>query len=198
MWLGPLARAQRRGDSRAEEQILEVMTKASHFDIYWTTLIARLTPPLSRTPVATSVAQTKPTPLTNSLNATIGWLSALATTSFRPVSSACDEQHVREPGTRVRCEQIAQALQKSDTTLAEGMGLGIAQRLAIPNSASALQLRDKVETLRHQNQAAGAVVAAQVEKDKFSEQLLKLMNQLDQEQEVSRAILRWAGQPLTP
>jgi hypothetical protein len=78
------------------------------------------------------------------------------------------------------------------------MGLGIAQRLAIPNSASALQLRGKVETLRHQNQAAGAVVAAQVEKDKFSEQLLKLNTQLKTEQEVSRAILRWAGQPLTP
>ncbi len=35
---------------------------------------------------------------------------------------------------------------------------------------------DKIQTLRHQNQAAGAVVAAQVEKDKFSEQMLKLMS----------------------
>jgi hypothetical protein len=198
VWLGPLARAQVRGDARAEEQILEVMTKATHFNIYWTTLIARLSPPLSRTPVATSVAQTVPTPLTNAMNGTIGWLSSLATTSFRAVSTACDEQHVREPSTRVRCEQIAQALQKSDTTLAEGMGLGIAQRLAVPNSASALQLREKVQILRHQNQAAGAVVAAQVEKDKLSEQMLKLMTQLKKEQEVSRAILRWAGQPLTP
>lgn len=198
VWLGPLARAQARGDARAEEQILEVMTKATHFNIYWTTLIARLSPPLSRTPVATSVAQPVPTPLTNAVNATIGWLSSLATASFKAVSTACDEQHVREPATRVRCEQIAQALQKSDTTLAEGMGLGIAQRLAIPNSANAQQLSAKVRTLRHQNQEAGTIVAAQVEKDKFSEQMLKLMAQLKKEQEVSRAILRWAGQPLTP
>lgn len=198
VWLGALSRAQLRGDVRAEEQILEVMTKAGHFNIYWTPLIAKLTPILSRTPVGTSVSQPVPAPLTNAMNATVGWLSGLAVSAFKSLTTACDEQHVREPATRVRCEQIAQALQKSDTTLAEGMGLGIAQRLAIPNSANALQLSQKVQTLRYQNQESGAVVAAQVEKDKFSEQMLKLMGQLKKEQDVARAILRWAGKPLTP
>jgi hypothetical protein len=37
-----------------------------------------------------------------------------------------------------------------------------------------------------------------VEKDKFSDQMLKLMSQLRREQDVSKAILRWAGRPLTP
>ena len=198
VWLGPLSRAQQRGDARAEQQILEMMAKAGKFDVYWTTLVARLAPPLSRTPVATSVAQPVPTPLTNAMNSTVTWLSSLATPAFAALSTACDEQHVREPATRVRCEQISQALQKSDTTLAEGIGLGIAQRLTIPDSASALQVSEKVQTLRHQNQSSGAVIAAQVEKEKFSEQMLKLMAQLKKEQDVSRAILRWAGQPLTP
>lgn len=198
VWLGPLARAQTRRDARAEAQILDMMTKAAHFNVYWTTLVAKLSPSLSRTPIATSAAQAVPTPLTNATNATIGWLSSLATPAFRSVSLACDEQHVREPETRVRCQQIAQVLQKSDTTLAEGLGLGIEQRLAVPNSGASLQVTQKIQTLRHQNQAAGALVAAQVEKDKFSEQMLKLMEKLTKEQEVSRAILRWAGQPLTP
>ncbi|MBL8271444.1 hypothetical protein [Steroidobacter sp.] len=200
VWTGPLTRAQLRGDPRSEEQILEVMTKAGYFNVYWTTLVAKLTPPLSRTPVGTSGsgAQAIPAPVANAMNATIGWLSSLTIPEFKSVGVACDEQHIREPATRVRCQQISQALQKSDTTLAEGMGLGIAQRLAAPNSAGALQLTKQVQTLRHQNQAAGAVVAAQVEKDKFAEQMLKLMVQLKREQDVSRAILRWAGQPLTP
>lgn len=198
VWLGPLSRAQQRGDARAEEQIVEVMTKAAHFNVYWTTLVARLTPPLSRTPVATQVAPPVSTPLTNAMHSTIGWLSSLDTAAFKAVSTACDAQHVREPAARGRCEQIAQALQKSDTTLAEGLGLVIEQRLVVPDSASALQVTNKVQTLRHQNQASGAVVAAQVEKEKFSEQMLKLMAQLKKEQDVSRAILRWAGQPLTP
>jgi hypothetical protein len=198
VWLGALGRAQRRGDARAEEQILEAMTKAVHFDTYWTTLIAKLTPSLSRTPVASTPAQPVPTPVTNAMNATIVWLSKLAVSSFKPVSTACDEQHVREPATRVRCDQIARALERSDTVLAEGIGLGISQRLAIPDSAAAIQLRGKVQMLRYQNQESGAVVAAQVEKEKFSEQMLKLMGQLKKEQDVARAILRWAGKPLAP
>jgi hypothetical protein len=198
VWMGALSRAQARRDARAEAQILDMMSKAANFNIYWTTLIAKLSPYVSRMPVATAVAQPVPTPLTNAMNSTIDWLSALVIPAFRPVTAACDEQRVREPETRVRCELVAKALQNSDTTLAEGFGLGLAQRLAPQNSAAFMQAVEKIQTLRHQNQAAGTVVAAQVEKDKFAEQLLKLNAQLKKEQEVSRAILRWAGQPLTP
>lgn len=198
VWLGPLARAQARRDARAEAQILDMMTQAAHFNVYWTTLVAKLGPILSKTPVATSAAQPVPTPLTNAMNSTISWLSSLAIPAFRSVTLACDEQHVREPATRARCQQVVQPLQRSDTTLAEGLGLGIEQRLAIPDSAAAMQVMQKIQTLRHQNQAAGAIVAAQVEKEKFSEQMIKLMQQLKKEQDVWRALLRWAGQPLTP
>ena len=198
VWLGPLARAQARKDARTEEQILEVMTKASHFNVYWTTLVAHLTPPVSRTPVATALTQPAPTPLTNALNSTIGYLSRMTTQAFTPLSVACDAQQVQEPGRRVRCDRIGQILQKSDTTLAEGVGLGIAQRLAVPNTLASMQITEKINTLSHQNQSSGAIVAAQVEKEKFSDQMLKLMSDLKREQDVSRAILRWAGQPLTP
>ncbi len=61
-----------------------MMSKAADFNIYWTTLIAKLTPYVSRMPVATSVAQPVPTPLTNAMNSTIGWLSALAIPSLPP------------------------------------------------------------------------------------------------------------------
>jgi len=197
-WIGALSRAQTRRDARAEAQILDMMSKAADFNVYWTTLIAKVSPYVSRMPVATSATQAVPAPLTNAMNLTVGWLSALATPSFRAVTAACSEQKVREPETRVRCQQVSQALGRSDTTLAEGIGLGIEQRLAVPNSAGAMQVVDKIQTLRHQNQAAGAVVAAQVEKEKFAEQMLKLNGQLKKEQDVSRAILRWAGQSLTP
>jgi hypothetical protein len=198
VWLGPLARAQARRDASAQEQILEVMSKATHFNVYWTTLIAHLTPPISRTPAATSVAQAAPTPMTNALNVTITHLSRLDTRAFNAISTACDDQQIREPATRVRCDRIADALEKSDTTLAEGIGLGIAQRVTAPRSNGWMEVTEKINALRYQNQGSGAIVAAQVEKEKFSEQMLKLMGQLKREQDVSRAILRWAGQPLTP
>ncbi|WP_116807775.1 hypothetical protein [Steroidobacter cummioxidans] len=197
-WLGALARAQARRDARASAQIVEMMSKAANFNVYWTTLVAKLAPPISRMPVATSVPQPVPTPLTNAMNSTVNWLSMLVAPAFRPVSAACDDQQIRDPETRVRCGQVAQALQNSDTTLVEGLGLGIAQRLAPANSAALMQITEKIQTLRHQSQAAGAIVTAQVEKERFSQQMLKLMQQLKKEQDVSRAILRWAGKSLTP
>lgn len=198
VWLGALARAQARKDARAEEQLLEVMSKATHFNVYWTTLIVRLTPPISRFPTGASSKQEVPTPLTNGLNTTVGWLSRLNVSAFQPVSRACDQERVRDPATRVRCELIAQALQKSDTVLAEGSGLGIAQRLAVPDSAEAQKIAARIDTLRYQNQKSGAVVAVQMESEKFSDQLLKLMAQLPREQDVAGAILRWAREPMTP
>lgn len=198
VWLGPLSRAQARQDARAEEQILEVMSKAAHFNVYWTTLVARLTPSIAKFPTGASTTREVPTPLTNGLNTTVGWLSKLDIPAFTPLSKACDQQRVRDPATRVRCEAISQALQKSDTTLVEGLGLGIAQRLAAPDSAGAVRLTERINTLRYQNQTSGSIVAAQLEREKFSDQMLKLMAQLPREQDVSRAIIRWAGQPLSP
>ena len=42
VWLGPLARAQSRHDRRVEDQILEAMSRAQRFDLYWTGLVWRL------------------------------------------------------------------------------------------------------------------------------------------------------------
>ena len=59
-------------------------------------------------------------------------------------------------------------------------------------------LDERVATLSYRSQAAGAVVRSQVERDKFSAQMIELMKKLPREQDVSLAILRWAGQPLLP
>jgi NifB/MoaA-like Fe-S oxidoreductase len=74
----------------------------------------------------------------------------------------------------------------------------MAQRLATPASPDSIVLDERVATLSYRSQAAGAVVREQVERDRFSAQLLELMKKLPREQDVSVAILRWAGQPLVP
>lgn len=55
VWLGPLARAQTRHDKRVEDQILEAMSRAQRFDLYWTGLVWRLaTARNARAPAADS------------------------------------------------------------------------------------------------------------------------------------------------
>ena len=70
--------------------------------------------------------------------------------------------------------------------------------VATPGSPAAVVLEERAATLSYRNQAAGAIVRSQVERDKFSAQFIELMKKLPREQDVSVAILRWAGQPLLP
>jgi hypothetical protein len=193
VWLSVLKRAQAARDGRSEAQVLSAMSQAQHFNVYWNSLLHRVT-----TAAATPVSAQDTAPLTRSLSETSGWLSALTLPAFAPLASSCSTDRMRDPERRALCERIGRALERSDSYSAEGAGLGIAQRLAPPGSAAAVAVAQRIETAAYQSQAAAAVVAAQLEREKFSAEMIELMKQLPREQDVSLAILRWAGQPLTP
>ena len=198
VWLGPLARAQSRRDKQVEAQILEAMSHAQRFDLYWTTLVWRLSAARSAKAPAAGTPGASPAPLTEALDRTTEALSAAVVPAFKPLSTACETARSQDPTERARCDRIAQAMQSSDTTLVEGFGIGMAQHLATPASPEAIVLDERAATLSYRNQAAGAVVRSQVERDKFSAQLIELMKKLPREQDVAVAILRWAGEPLLP
>jgi hypothetical protein len=198
VWLGPLARAQARQDKRVSDQILEAMSHAQRFDLYWTTLIWRLSEArLAKSPPP-GTPGASPQPLTQALDVTTEALSSAVVPAFKPVTAACTIESIQDPTTRTRCDRIAQAMQRSDTTLVEGLGLGLAQTLSTPGTPGAVVLDERVSALGYRSQAAGAVMRSQVEHDKFSQQMIELMKKLPREQDVSLAILRWAGQPLLP
>jgi hypothetical protein len=198
VWLGALARAQARQDKRVEEQILEAMSHAQRFDLYWTTLVWRLSLARNANMPQAGAPGASPQPLTEALDRTTEALSAVVVPAFKPINTACTLTRIQDPAMRTRCDRISQAMQRSDTTLVEGLGIALAQQLATPASPTAVVLDERAATLSYRNQAAGAVVREQVERDKFSAQLIELMKKLPREQDVSVAILRWAGQPLLP
>jgi hypothetical protein len=203
VWLSVLGRAQARGDSAAAEQVLEAMSRAPRFDLYWTTTMASLTPTVvaptvAKVPDASSNLPLRANvPLTTALNDMTSWLSKIYVPTFQPLSQACTAAQTQDAAVQARCLRIAQALQQSDSTLAEAVGLGIAQRLTAPGTAAAANIDKRIETLSYRSETAGAVMQGQVEREKFSAQVLELMKKLPREQDVSVAILRWAGQPLT-
>ncbi len=198
VWLGQLTRAQARHDRRIEDQILEAMSRAERFDLYWTGLVWRLSEVRYKNTPALGTPSAPPLPLTAALDNTTEAMSSAVVPAFKPLNTSCGLARVQEGATRARCDRIAQAMQRSDTTLVEGLGLGMAQRLATPASPEAVVLEERATTLSYRSQAAGAVVRSQVERDKFSAQMIELMKKLPREQDVSLAILRWAGQPLLP
>ena len=197
VWLGPLAKAQQQRDVAAENEILDVMSRSERFDIYWNSLAAHIAIARSQDP------NLKPTvlsggPLSSSLNDVIGWLSGVALPALSPISQACSAQRAANPTIAARCLGVAQAMQRGDTYIAEGMGLGIAQRLAPPASLQSVATDEQILVSRYQRDTAGQIMNNQVERERFTHELVKLMSSLHREQDVFVAVIRWAGQPLMP
>lgn len=197
-WLGALARAQQQNDTLVQDKILDELSRSKHFNIYWNTLIAKTAVALS-SQIAPPADPKKPAePLTQSLNQAVDWASSVAVESFQPLAEICGAARIMKGSVAQRCAQIAAALQRSDTYIAEGIGLGIAQRVTSAGTPSAQKVNARIDTSRYQRDAAGQIMEAQLEREKFTRELVHLMVSLPREQDVFIAVLRWAGQPLEP
>lgn len=196
-WLGALARAQQQQDRAAEDQILEVLSRSKHFNIYWNTLVSRVAVVFSEE-VAAGKADKLPDPLSRAVNQTVNWISAIALPTFEPLAESCTVTRMVRAAISQHCARIAAALQHSDSYVAEGMGLGISQRIAASETQSATTVAERIDTARYQRDTAGQIIESQVDRDKFTKELLKLMTSLPREQDVFIAVIRWAGQPLEP
>jgi hypothetical protein len=78
------------------------------------------------------------------------------------------------------------------------MGLGIAQRIATPGTKEATQVAERIALARYQRDNAGQVIESQRDRDKFTQEMLKLMASLRSEQDVFMAVIRWAGRSPKP
>ena len=196
-WLGALSRAQLRRDVAAENEVLAAMSRIDRFDIYWNSLVSKVTIVMG-TNTAAQLVPTTPDLLSTSLDDAIGWISSIVVPSFRPLSESCSSARLANPATAQRCRAIAAALTRGDSYIAESVGLGIAERLAPADSPQAAAVAEQIRRSRYQRETAGEVIAAQVERDKFSREMLQLMASLRREQDVYLAVIRWAGQPTEP
>jgi hypothetical protein len=197
VWMGPLARAQRKGDTAAAEQILEAMGREERFDVYWNSL-------LWQGALALSAQAPQPAPkvlngpLTNAINDVANWLTAVAMPPFDGLSNACARDRTTEPAVAERCRRVGKVLQEGDTYAAEAVGIGISQRSVSPNSPTIVALSEQAAIVQYQHDGARQIMGEQVEREKLSRELIELMKKLRREQDVSLAVLRWAGVPLRP
>lgn len=196
-WIGPLARARAQQDTAAENEILEAMGRSERFDLYWNTLVSRLAGVVARSSTAATEPGT-PGSVTSGLNEAVGWLSRVAMPAFKPITDSCTAARATDPSIAARCMRISEIMLRGDTYIVEGVGLGIRERLATPGTAAAIAVSEMIAISRYQRETATAIMETQVEREKFSRELLGLMKKLPREQDVFVAVIRWGGQPLLP
>ncbi|HKE94639.1 MAG TPA: hypothetical protein VKB34_10060 [Povalibacter sp.] len=197
VWLGPLTRAREAHDAAAENEILEAMSHGERFDVYWNSLVSKVAVVLSAD-TASQLGPQSPDLVTGNLNDAVGWISSIVVPRFTALSESCSTARMTNPAIAQRCSAISEALGRGDSYIAESFGLAIAERLAAPGSRQAMTVAEQIRRSRYQRDTAGQIITSQVEREKFSREMLKLMESLRREQDVFLAVIRWSGQPTEP
>jgi hypothetical protein len=119
-WLGVLARADSSKDDNRKEAALAAISRSDRVDIYWTTLIARL---------SRASAQTKMMSLPEAEQMVIGFLAAQAIPAYGVASKSCKGDRLERADIIEVCRGLAKAFEGGDTYITEMIGTAIAQRV---------------------------------------------------------------------
>jgi hypothetical protein len=119
-WMGALARANSSRNDEAKDAALAAIGHSDRVDIYWTTLIARL---------SRATAQTKTISLEEAEVAIIGSLAAQAIPAYGAASNACKGERLRHAEIIDVCRGVARAFERGDTYITEMIGVAIAKRV---------------------------------------------------------------------
>jgi len=185
-WFGALARASESGDEAARSAALAAIARAGRVDIYWTTLIARLSPP---------VASTKELSLFEAETGVVGALAAAAIPALGDVSRACTGERLMREDVLEVCRGVAQSLLNGDTVIIESIGASIAKR-AWPEDSPEWVAAD--EARRTWDNGSGFGGSTEKWMRANAREFLDLFEQHRREQDVQHAVLVAIGRNPNP
>ncbi len=178
-WLGALARAESQKDSEAKQEALAAIARSARVDIYWTTLIAKL---------SRAVAQTKAMSLGNAEISVIGLLAAEALPAYRVASDACKGERLQRAEVAQVCRGIAKAFEQGDTYATALLGAAIAMRVWPKQSPEWQAANDARRAFEYRSKLLTAL-EDEWPNPRAAQSYLALCARYRREQDVSRAQL---------
>jgi hypothetical protein len=185
-WIGSLTRADKANDEQAKSAALAAISRSERLDIYWTTLVARL---------SRATAKTKVVSITEAEISVIGILAAQAIPAYQVLSNACKGERLKRDDVFEVCRGIANALQNGDTYITEMIGVAIAKRVWPENSP---QWIEATEARRSFEYRAKYLSQSDVWNAAYTDQYLTLCAQNRREQDVYKAELIASGENPDP
>jgi hypothetical protein len=185
-WIGALTRANKANDEQAKSAALAAIGRSERLDIYWTTLIARL---------SRATAETKAVSLPDAEISVIGILAAQAIPAYSVASNACKGERLQQDDVVEVCRGIANALQNGDSYITEMIGIAIAKRVWPENSP---QWKEATEARRAFEYRANILSHSDVWNAAHADEYLTLCAQNRREQDVYKAELIASGKNPNP
>jgi hypothetical protein len=187
-WMGQLTRAIAAKDEAASLAALTALGHTEHFDIYWTTLNARL---------ALAAIRTKKLSFPEAQQTVVGGLVSRVLPTYGVLAGACKGERLRDNAVRAACRGVANSLEHGDTYLTEMIGVQIAESVW-PENAPEWQAADESRKVYEYVSGRWAKVTGGLAEASMAERYLVLCAQFHSEQEVWRAQLIDAGERPDP
>lgn len=187
-WMGSLARATAAKDNAASRAALAAIARSERFDIYWTSLNARL---------ALAAIRTKKMSFLEAQQTVVGGLVSRILPAYSILSEACKVDRLNDPTVLTDCRGVANSLEHGDTYLTEMIGVQIAQN-AWPENATEWQEAAWDRKVYEYTSGRWVKVTSGLAEAAMAERYLLLCAQYHREQDVWRAQLIDAGERPDP
>jgi hypothetical protein len=185
-WVGALARATSSNNEEAKDAALIAIGHTDRFDIYWTTLISRL---------SEAVIQVHKMSPQEAVVTVIGYLAAEPIPGYESAARACKGDRLQRPTINEACRGVARAFQRGDTYLTEMIGVAIAKRVWPEDSP---EWRAAVEARRVYDYRSKRWLKLDVADNAHIEQYLSLCSKYRREQDLWLAQIIAAGENPNP
>lgn len=186
-WLGELARSWAANDDAGTNKALQAIAQSDRVDIYYTRLIAKLTP---------KVAQAASISLDEASVAVIGALAMESIPAYQSASKACKGERLNQPDVITLCRGVAKAFENGDSFVTEMVGVAIAKRVWPENSPEWQAAVDARRRFDYQGKLWAELPATTATENMRNH--LSLCGQYRREQDVFRAELVAAGKNPDP
>jgi hypothetical protein len=187
-WMGSLARATAARDQAARLVSLTAIGHSERFDIYWTSLNARL---------ALAAIRTKKLSFLEAQQTVVGGLVSRVLPAYSILSGACKDDRLNDPAVLAACRGVAFSLERGDTYLTEMIGVQIAQS-AWPENTPEWQAAARDRKAYEYTSSRWVKVTGGLAEASMAERYLLLCAQYHREQDVWRAQLIDAGERPDP
>jgi hypothetical protein len=187
-WMGELTRADAAKDVERRDRALSRIAQSTRVEIYWTTLIARL---------SEAAARTRKLSLSEVETLIIGSLAAQAIPAYSAASNACKGDRLQQPEVVQVCRGVAKAFSAGDTYITEMIGIAVTKRVW-PESSSEWSAANEARRVYEYRSQRFEKLADDPQDIGAAKRYLALCAQNRREQDVFRAALVAAGQNPDP
>lgn len=195
---GDLARAQAKNDVAGVDVALTAIGNSDGVFVYFNPLIAATAPELAAASGNRSGTQPPRRVLAEATLQMIGIVAATVMPGSQGLSLSCKGISLQTEGRLEKCRRVAQALERSDTFLNEGLGLSYEQRLWPMDSPEGRAITARRRVLQYRLEEFSRLDISSPDIRKIPADYLEVIRSHEREQDTSLVYLQRAHVPSEP